>query len=81
MKDLENELISPVLLTKLYDETGNDKGGNKGFILFMVNGEGEVIYISKFSDSVTEIALTTSAKSVLLAEKDEILEEGEGDDD
>lgn len=81
MSDTEEELISPLLLTKLYDETGNAKGGNKGFILFMVDKEGEVVYISKFADTVTEIALTTSAKSVLLAEKENFLEEEEGDDD
>jgi hypothetical protein len=61
----QNEKISQILLTKLYDKTGNSRGGNKGFILFTVDKRGEVVYISKFSDSVTEIALTASAKAIL----------------
>lgn len=63
-EDKENE-FSQSLLTKLYDETGNNRGGNKGFLLFMVDKRGEVVYVSKFSDSVTEIALTVSAKAIL----------------
>jgi hypothetical protein len=61
----QNEKISQILLTKLYDKTGNSRGANKGFILFTVDKRGEVVYISKFSDSVTEIALTASAKAIL----------------
>lgn len=57
--------VSQLMLTKLYDQTGNNRGGNKGFILFMVDQRGEVVYVSKFADSVTEIALTASAKAIL----------------
>lgn len=57
--------VSQLMLTKLYDQTGNSRGGNKGFILFMVDHRGEVVYVSKFADSVTEIALTASAKAIL----------------
>lgn len=57
--------VSQLMLTKLYDQTGNSRGGNKGFILFMVDQRGEVVYVSKFADSVTEIALTASAKAIL----------------
>ena len=62
---IENQSISQLLLTKLYDETGNNRGGNKGFMLFSVDKSGKIIYISKFSDTVTEIALTTSASNIL----------------
>jgi hypothetical protein len=62
---IENQSISQLLLTKLYDQTGNDRGCNKGFILFSVDKTGKIIFISKFSDSVTEIALTTSATNIL----------------
>lgn len=61
----ENKNISQLLLTKLYDNTGNSRGGNKGFILFSVDKRGEVVYVSKFSDTVTEIALTASARAIL----------------
>jgi hypothetical protein len=64
-EDGENQAISQLLLTKLYDKTGNSRGGNKGFILFSVDKRGEVVYISKFSDTVTEIALATSARAIL----------------
>ena len=60
-----NASISQLMLTKLYDQTGNNRGGNKGFIMFMVDKRGEVVYVSKFADSVTEIALTASAKAIL----------------
>ena len=64
-EDTENQRISQLLLTKLYDKTGNNRGGNKGFMLFFVDKGGKIAYISKFSDEVTEVALTSSATNIL----------------
>jgi|LakMenEpi03Aug12_release.lakeMendotaPanAssembly.Ray.scaffolds.fasta_scaffold1000879_1 hypothetical protein len=64
----ELEVFSESLLCKIYDSTGNKRGCNKGFLMFMVNHNGEIIYVSKFSDTVTQIALTETAKKILLEE-------------
>lgn len=45
------------LLVKLFDRTGNERGGNRGFFLFFVNSRGEPSCISNFADMATRCAL------------------------
>lgn len=64
MKEYSNS-IPESLLVKLFDQTGNLNAGNKGYLLFSINADGEPGCIAKFADTTTEVAIVTSAKSFL----------------
>lgn len=56
--ELTNEpSIPPAALIKLFDYTGNSRGGNKGYFLFYVDSDGNPSLVTRFSDSTTEMSL------------------------
>lgn len=57
MESTKEPSIPPAALIKLFDYTGNDKGGNKGYFLFYVDKQGEPSLVTRFSDSTTEMSL------------------------
>ena len=66
MKDdidnIQNEAnsIPEVQLTKLFDRSGSNYGGNKGFILFYINEQGNPFAVMKFENNAVRFALEKS---------------------
>lgn len=60
MKSVRTESsIADSLLIKLFDQSGNKNGGNKGFCLFLINGDGNPSCISNYSDAATKLAIAS----------------------
>lgn len=57
--------IPESLLIKLYDVTGTNSGGNKGFILCHINSNGDPVIINRSETSCVGIALRASIQSWL----------------
>lgn len=57
MQSTREPSIPPAALIKLFDYTGNSRGGNKGYFLFYVDSEGDPSLVTRFMDSATEMSL------------------------
>ncbi len=49
--------IPETLLSKVFDATGSASGGNRGYIIAMVNSNGDPTIISRFENSCVSLAL------------------------
>lgn len=56
-EEIKQTELPDSLLSKLYDRTGTNKGGNKGFYLFFVNGSGDPTCVTKFENNATRMAV------------------------
>ncbi len=63
----EANSIPEVLLTKLFDRTGTPYGGNKGFIFFYVNEQGNPFAVMKFENNSVRFALEKSVEMFKLS--------------
>ena len=61
--------IPESLLSKLHDASGSASGGNKGFILVAVNGNGDPIVISRAENSCVHFALKKAIEIFLDSEE------------
>lgn len=68
MEEIESSLPKQ-LITKLYDRTGTKDGGNKGFILFYINEEGEPFCFVKTENTATRMSLQ-KAIEVMMEEQE-----------
>lgn len=57
--------IPTSILTKIYDHTGSEDSGNRGFILFYVNSEGSPMAMSKTENSCVSLALRKTIEMFL----------------
>tara|TARA_B100000497_G_C7617540_1_gene370939 strand:+ start:853 stop:1074 length:222 start_codon:yes stop_codon:yes gene_type:complete len=46
------------ILTKLFDCTGSESGGNKGFFLYYINDVGQPTFASKTENTCVDMALS-----------------------
>ncbi len=46
------------LLTKLFDCTGSESGGNKGFFLYYINDVGQPTFATKTENTCVDMALS-----------------------
>lgn len=46
------------ILTKLYDCTGSESGGNKGFFLYYINDVGQPTFTTKTENTCVDMALS-----------------------
>lgn len=46
------------ILTKLYDCTGSESGGNKGFFLYYINDVGHPTFTTKTENTCVDMALS-----------------------
>lgn len=61
--------IPESILGKLYDATGSSAGGNKGFILVTVNGNGDPTVIARSENSCVHFALKKAMEIFVDAEE------------
>lgn len=45
------------ILTKIFDHTGSDTGGNRGFVLFYINPDGTPTVTSKTENACVSLAI------------------------
>ena len=65
MKDLEDSGLSQTLLSKIYDKTGTQNGGNKGFYMFFINGSGDPCCVYKFENNAVRMALQKAIETTI----------------
>lgn len=63
--------LTESFLIKLFDRTGNESGGNKGFFLFFINSKGEPALVSNFSDTATRYALQKAIEDLQILDDKE----------
>lgn len=60
------------LLHKLYDASGSSSGGNKGYILIVVNENGDPTIASKSENSCVYLALKKALEIFVDASEDQM---------
>lgn len=63
--------IPESLLSKLYDRTGYNGGGNKGFLIFYVDGAGDPVCMDKFENNATRMAVKSGVENFIRSEKEQ----------
>jgi len=53
------------ILSKLYDRTGYENGGNKGFYLFYINSNGDPCHVNKFENNAVKMAIEKSIEIMI----------------